>query len=215
MCKKRKIITITVLFVLGVAVSYLQWGREIDVVGSMGTSSENFHEEHVTFTLNRLIITDKEKCAEEIIKKCRENDFAWDIGHYDTIIRLEEINLLPFQSEGIMTYVLNIIMFLPLGFLIPLIWKRYRNPLKIFMIGFGFSLSIELCQLFNRRNTDIDDLMMNTLGAVIGYFIWKLTKRLFKNINHKSISLSKLEPIVYLTLAVLGEFLLFNWRIFL
>lgn len=106
----------------------------------------------------------------------------WDIGHYDTIIRLEEINLLPFQSEGIMTYVLNIIMFLPLGFLIPLIWKRYRNPLKIFMIGFGFSLSIELCQLFNRRNTDIDDLMMNTLGAVIGYFIWKLTKRLFKNI---------------------------------
>ena len=54
MCKKRKIITITVLFVLGVAVSYLQWGREIDVVGSMGTSSENFHEEHVTFTLNRL-----------------------------------------------------------------------------------------------------------------------------------------------------------------
>ena len=109
----------------------------------------------------------------------------------------------------------SIIMFLPLGFLIPLIWKRYRNPLKIFMIGFGFSLSIELCQLFNRRNTDIDDLMMNTLGAVIGYFIWKLTKRLFKNINHKSISLSKLEPIVYLTLAVLGEFLLFNWRIFL
>ena len=59
MCKKRKIITITVLFVLGVAVSYLQWGREIDVAGSMGTSSENFHEEHVTFTLNRLIITDK------------------------------------------------------------------------------------------------------------------------------------------------------------
>ena len=104
---------------------------------------------------------------------------------------------------------------LPLGFLIPLIWKRYRNPLKIFMIGFGFSLSIELCQLFNRRNTDIDDLMMNTLGAVIGYFIWKWTKRLFKNINHKSISLSKPEPIVYLTLAVLGEFLLFNWRIFL
>ena len=83
MCKKRKIITITVLFVLGVAVSYLQWGREIDVVGSMGTSSENFHEEHVTFTLNRLIITDKEKCAEEIIKKCRENDFASTLFSYD------------------------------------------------------------------------------------------------------------------------------------
>lgn len=83
MCKKRKIITITVLFVLGVVVSYLQWGREIDVAGNMGTSSENFHEEHVTFTLNRLIITDKEKCAEEIIKKCRENDFASTLFSYD------------------------------------------------------------------------------------------------------------------------------------
>ena len=83
MCKKRKIITISVLFVLGLTVSYLQWGREIDVAGSMGTSSENFHEEHVTFTLNRLIITDKEKCAEEIIKKCRENDFASTLFSYD------------------------------------------------------------------------------------------------------------------------------------
>lgn len=137
----------------------------------------------------------------------------WDIGHYDRIIRLEEINLIPFQSDGIMTYILNIIMFLPLGFLIPLIWKEYRNSPKILLIGFGFSLSIEICQLFNRRNTDIDDLIMNTLGAVAGYFIWKLTKRLFRNINQKAISLSRLEPVIYLALAVLGEFLLFNWRI--
>lgn len=83
MCKKRKIITITVLFVLALVVSYLQWGREIDVAGSIGTSSENFHEEHVTFMLNRLIITDKEKCAEEIIKKCRENDFTSILFSYD------------------------------------------------------------------------------------------------------------------------------------
>ncbi|WP_071143761.1 hypothetical protein [Coprococcus phoceensis] len=83
MCKKRKIITITVLFVLGLSVSYLQWGREIDVVGSMRTSSENFHEEHVTFMLNRLVVTDKEKCAEEIIKKCRENDFTSILFSYD------------------------------------------------------------------------------------------------------------------------------------
>lgn len=34
-------------------------------------------------TLNRLIITDKEKCAEEIIKKCRENDFASTLFSYD------------------------------------------------------------------------------------------------------------------------------------
>ena len=137
----------------------------------------------------------------------------WDLITYGKLDN--SINLIPFSSEGAMTYILNIIMFMPLGFLLPLIWKNFRNAKKVVLMGFLMSLAIEICQLFNLRTTDIDDLMMNTLGAVIGYFIWKLTKRLFKNINHKSISLSKLEPIVYLTLAVLGEFLLFNWRIFL
>ena len=137
----------------------------------------------------------------------------WDLIAYGKLDN--SINLIPFSSEGAMTYILNIIMFMPLGFLLPLIWKNFRNAKKVVLMGFLMSLAIEICQLFNIRTTDIDDLMMNTLGAVIGYFIWKLTKRLFKNINHKSISLSKLEPIVYLTLAVLGEFLLFNWRIFL
>ena len=137
----------------------------------------------------------------------------WDLIAYGKLDN--SINLIPISSEGAMTYILNIIMFMPFGFLLPLIWKNFRNAKKVVLMGFLMSLAIEICQLFNIRTTDIDDLMMNTLGAVIGYFIWKLTKRLFKNINHKSISLSKLEPIVYLTLAVLGEFLLFNWRIFL
>ena len=83
MCKKRKIITITVLFVLGLAVSYLQWGREIHVAGSMRTHQKTSMRNTVTFTLNRLIITDKEKCAEEIIKKCRENDFTSILFSYD------------------------------------------------------------------------------------------------------------------------------------
>ncbi len=137
----------------------------------------------------------------------------WDIGHYDTVIRLEEINLIPFQSEGIMTYALNIIMFMPLGFLLPLIWKKLRNPIKVLLTGFCFSFAIELCQLFNRRNTDIDDLLMNTLGALVGYFLWDLLKKVFKRTNEKAILLSKIEPFVYLALAVLGEFFLYNWRL--
>lgn len=137
----------------------------------------------------------------------------WDIGHYDTVIRVEEINLIPFQSEGIMTYILNVIMFMPFGFLLPLIWKQMRNPIKISLTGFSFSLAIELCQLFNHRNTDIDDLLMNTLGSFTGYFLWKLLRNFFKKTDKKAITLSEAEPFMYLTLAVLGEFLLYNWRL--
>lgn len=47
----------------------------------------------------------------------------WDIGRYSGLFRIDEINLIPFDSVGILTYILNIIMFMPLGFLLPLIWK--------------------------------------------------------------------------------------------
>ena len=140
---------------------------------------------------------------------------VWDIGKYDTIIRPDEINFIPFQSEGIMTYVLNILMFMPLGFLLPLIWKNYRNITNVLFTGFGFSLSIEICQLFNLRATDIDDLLMNTLGTLIGYFIWLLLINIFQKCSQKALSLSKREPAVYLALAVAGEFLLYNWRLLL
>lgn len=66
---------------------------------------------------------------------------------------------------------LNAVMFLPLGFLLPLLWKHFRNWKKPLLWGFGLSLVIELSQLFCFRATDVDDLIMNTLGAGIGYFL--------------------------------------------
>lgn len=95
----------------------------------------------------------------------------WDIGQFGNIIRIEEINLVPFSSSGATTYILNIIMFMPLGFLLPFIWSKFRNLSKVFCVGLCFSLAIEFCQLFNHRVSDIDDLMMNSLGAVFGYLI--------------------------------------------
>lgn len=70
-----------------------------------------------------------------------------------------------------MTHILNIIMFMPLGFLLPLIWKSFRNGVGVLVTGVGFSLAIEIAQLFNRRLTDVDDLIMNTMGTLIGFII--------------------------------------------
>lgn len=69
-------------------------------------------------------------------------------------------------------YLLNIVMFLPLGFLVPLIWKQMANLIRI--LELGFSLFIEISQLLNNRSTDIDDLLMNTLGALSGYLLYRI-----------------------------------------
>lgn len=53
------------------------------------------------------------------------------------------INLKPFSEVGI-GYVLNIIMCMPLGFLLPLIWKEYRNAGKTILMGVMFSALIEV-----------------------------------------------------------------------
>lgn len=141
----------------------------------------------------------------------------WEIGLYGDIIRLEEINLIPFSSEGGLTYVLNVIMFMPLGFLLPFLWKFHRRFSAVLLTGAGFSFFIEFGQLFNRRETDIDDLLMNTLGAVLGYILWKIFGRLFgrlvKKTEAQDVVLGKMEPVIYPILAAAGMFFLFNWRL--
>lgn len=68
----------------------------------------------------------------------------------------------------------NIIMMMPLGFLLPFFFKNLRKWYWIGLIGGALSLLIEGSQLFLCRGTDIDDVLLNLTGAVIGYYIWKL-----------------------------------------
>lgn len=85
------------------------------------------------------------------------------------------INLIPFQDGFSMGFILNIFLFLPLGFLCPLISKSYQRVKNIFLIGCGLSLTIEIVQLFTLyRATDIDDLITNVAGTLIGYFCFRL-----------------------------------------
>lgn len=137
----------------------------------------------------------------------------WDIGHYDSILTFDKMNLIPLTDITALSQILNIFMFMPLGFLLPFIWKEMRSPFKVLLAGAGYSLAIEVCQLFNNRVTDIDDLIMNTLGALAGYIVWILFVCLFHPKGGKrEVSIAGHEASVYLVLSILGEFLLFNWR---
>lgn len=69
---------------------------------------------------------------------------------------------------------LNILLFIPLGFLMPAIWKEYQSMKKVVWFGFGLSALVEVLQMFTYRLTDIDDLIFNTIGAAAGYYIYIL-----------------------------------------
>ena len=90
------------------------------------------------------------------------------------------INLIPFQdfsTSNILGMALNAVMFAPLGFLLPLFFERYRHWGRTLAAGFLTSLAVELIQLLTFRATDADDLIMNTLGTLVGFLLAKLIFR--------------------------------------
>lgn len=94
----------------------------------------------------------------------------------------QDINLIPLialRLADVKTSLLNIVLFVPFGFGIPFITKLQMK--KVVIAGALFSVTIELLQsltgvLAHRtfRTADINDVIFNTTGAVVGYllFIW-------------------------------------------
>lgn len=112
-----------------------------------------------------------------------------------TIIKnqVHKINLIPFKVlfetykevfiNGYINYFIinflgNIIMFMPIGFFVPLLWNISNK--KVIIIGFCSSLFIEMSQLFLNRGTDVDDLILNTIGAILGLLVHKILVKKFE-----------------------------------
>ena len=73
----------------------------------------------------------------------------------------------------------NIAMFIPVGMVWPFCFKKLNTVVKTVLAGFAFSLLIEITQLpFFDRCSDVDDLILNTTGILIGALIYFGVKRL-------------------------------------
>lgn len=79
-------------------------------------------------------------------------------------------------AAAVINIIGNIIIFIPFGFLLSLLW-RGASWRKALLGTAAFSLVIELLQLLlPDRMTDIDDLLLNSLGGLLGFLIYKLVK---------------------------------------
>ena len=80
-------------------------------------------------------------------------------------------------TEKMVTQIVaNILMFVPLGFLLPVVFHKLRPSINTLSCILVTSFSIELLQYFIGRSADIDDLIQNFIGGTIGYlFFWMLS----------------------------------------
>lgn len=89
------------------------------------------------------------------------------------------------QNIAIKNVVGNIILFIPFGFLLPAIAGRKLNFIQLITFSFLLSLFIELIQLFSRIGSfDVDDLLLNTLGAILGFFTLNVVTILLRHRSH-------------------------------
>lgn len=103
---------------------------------------------------------------------------------------LSHLNLIPFNtvyeyffqtntdvdewgSVSLLNLIANVFLFSPLGFFVPLIWSRCNSFKKILVLGLSVTCFIEFVQYFIGRSSDIDDVILNTFGTVIGYIVLK------------------------------------------
>ena len=103
----------------------------------------------------------------------------------------ENINLIPFKMFrtygcyirwGNLLYILinfvgNMLVFLPLGFFPALLFRKAKWWRSV-LVGGGISVFVEFGQFFLMRQSDIDDVILNALGALLGYWVFLLLRKL-------------------------------------
>jgi glycopeptide antibiotics resistance protein len=101
-----------------------------------------------------------------------------------------DVHLVPFEeireqfnrNSTIAWYYLiaNIVMLIPFGLFLPYIFNLKPLLIMVSLSGFAFSLTIETLQLlFTFRSFDVDDLIFNTAGALIGGFCYSIAHNIF------------------------------------
>ena len=75
----------------------------------------------------------------------------------------------------------NVFALSPIGFLLPVMTEKKRGLIKVVLGSFLFSLIIESCQyIFKVGVFDVDDLLLNTIGGLIGYIIYKISVTIYR-----------------------------------
>lgn len=89
-------------------------------------------------------------------------------GHLDYLL----------SKHHIIHFQLNVLLFLPFGLLFPFIYKK-ATLAKVTLIGLSLSFVIEIVQIFIGRDSDIDDLLCNVVGTVVGFIMYTIIKKIF------------------------------------
>ena len=134
--------------------------------------------------------------------------YGWSFPHFRGTINLKPFEVFRLLPDGKLNFIGNILMFVPMGFLLRSLTGRRSKPSQIF-VGTTVSCVIEGLQLFTNRGTDVDDIILNTLGTAIGWMIASVvyvavffTENEDKKQRRYPLRVSRVSSILFLSLTI-------------
>lgn len=121
---------------------------------------------------------------------------AWEAGSILPLFYSYRDAWVNFSAAAWRNIILNVCMFVPLGLLLPMMIKYFRSFWKTYLAGFLFTLCIEGIQLLGRRGIfELDDILHNTVGMMIGYGIYAVVAATIQKYRKEQVSLRNVLPL--------------------
>ncbi|MBP3347826.1 MAG: VanZ family protein [Clostridia bacterium] len=135
---------------------------------------------------------------------------ATGIGNIPAVSFTPEIILIPLRDliKAPMHFMLNVVAFVPIGVGLPLLYKKFCNVRSVALAGALFSLCIELLQMLGWGVTELDDLIANTLGACVGYWVYCLIRKCLPNGDKGVFRSTDVNDVAEVVLLCAGAFLI-------
>lgn len=142
----------------------------------------------VCFVLNKVYWRNAGKSILYYLFSCYLAEIYILVGLPNVIYIRPELNLNVIPLIGMITdwknSTLNILLFIPMGMSLPLLWNRFRTRKHTILWGLGASLAIEFLQIFTYRATDINDVITNTAGTYLGFLCTQILLRKSSALTH-------------------------------
>ncbi|MCR8845288.1 VanZ family protein [Paenibacillus sp. SC116] len=119
---------------------------------------------------------------ESIIEQRNEGNWNISLTPFESISSvLDSYNRLGINIVTVKVAILNIIGFLPMGFLLPLLKKNNTSFIKTMLKCLVFILIIEIIQFIACIGVaDVDDVILNLSGCIIGYIFYLIVRPVIK-----------------------------------
>lgn len=126
--------------------------------------------------------------AEEYSRNIISESYRYNFIPFKEIIRFLNYRMQLGTRAVLINLVGNIGAFIPFGLFVPIISIKLRKPGKVILLGMLLSIAVEFIQLVTRVGCcDVDDVILNTLGTIIGYLLFYICHTIWRKIYGEKI----------------------------